>query len=661
MEAPSLRYRQVHLDFHTSGDIPDIAGEFDAASFAGILAEACVNSVTCFARCHHGYIYYNTRLFPERRHPNLGRDLLEEQIEACHRRDIRVPIYITVQWDHFTAEEHPEWLIWTAEGRIEGTPPYEPGFYRRLCLNSPYVDFLKEHTREVLLSLPCDGLFFDIVDAQDCSCPRCRAGMRAAYLDPADPEARRAYGRGVLHRFQREMTTFVRKHNKTCSIFYNAGHIGPRHRALAETYSHFELESLPSGGWGYMHFPLAMRYARTLGRDCLGMTGKFHTSWGDFHSLKNRAALEFECFDMLALNAKCSIGDQLHPDGKLCRATYELIGSVYRSVQEKEPWCAGASPVTEIGVLTPEEFSETGKQPRPTLGAARMLQEGAHQFDILDSRGDFGKYRVLVLPDEAPVDEELAKRLQGYVDGGGAIIASYRSGLTPEGDAFASDLFGVSRLGEAPYSPDFLVPSPVLAQGIADTEHVMYLRGLEVEPLPGAQRLAEVAIPYFNRSHEHFCSHRHTPSSHTIGYPGAVRQGRVIYFAHPVFTQYQANAPRWCKQLVLNALDMLLPEPLVRLNAPSTALATVNAQYGHNRWILHLLHYVPERRGADFDSIEDVIPLRDVQVSLRVPRLVADVICVPQNQELEFKKDGGSLHFTVPEVSGHQMVAIQFS
>ena len=57
--------------------------------------------------------------------------------------------------------------------------------------------------------------------------------------------------------------------------------------------------------------PVAMRYARTLGVDCLSMTGKFHTEWGDFASFKNRAALEYEIFHMLALNAKCSVGDQL--------------------------------------------------------------------------------------------------------------------------------------------------------------------------------------------------------------------------------------------------------------------------------------------------------------------------------------------------------------
>ena len=84
------------------------------------------------------------------------------------------------------------------------------------------------------------------------------------------------------------------------------------------------------------------------------MTGKFHKSWGDFNSLKTPAALEYECFMMLAEGAKCSIGDQLHPRGALDPVTYDLIGHVYRQVEAKEPWCAGTEALKEIGLFTPE-------------------------------------------------------------------------------------------------------------------------------------------------------------------------------------------------------------------------------------------------------------------------------------------------------------------
>ena len=52
-----MRMRQVHLDFHTSELIGNIAGEFDSEQFTSTLREAHVDSVTVFARCHHGMLY----------------------------------------------------------------------------------------------------------------------------------------------------------------------------------------------------------------------------------------------------------------------------------------------------------------------------------------------------------------------------------------------------------------------------------------------------------------------------------------------------------------------------------------------------------------------------------------------------------------------------
>lgn len=659
MSKIDLRFRQVHLDFHTSEEIDGICSQFDPEEFAATVEKAHVDSITCFARCHHGWIYFDTKAFPERRHPHLATNLLKEQIEACHARNIRVPIYTTVQWDHLTAYEHPEWVIVDSEGRISGTPPYQAGFYRRICLNTPYVDFLKAHVQEILETLPTDGLFFDIVAPQECSCSYCRKGMLEEGLEPSNAQARMQYAAKIVNNFKLDMTRFVQQTNEDCSIFYNAGHVGPRHKSVVDAYTHFELESLPSGGWGYMHFPLAMRYGRNLGLDCMGMTGKFHTSWGDFHSFKNQQALEFECFNMLALGAKCSIGDQLPPNGKICQATYNLISSIYSEVEKKEPWCKDVKALTDIGVLTPEEF-EGGRNNETSMGVARMLQEGAQQFDIIDSSADFSAFKVIVLPDSIPVSDDLACKIDKYLDQGGAAIASYQSGLNAQKSEFSLKALGVKLKGDAPYSPDFIVPSGEVGAGLPETEHVMYMKGMEVEAEADSKVLSDVVVPYFNRTYKHFCSHRHTPSAGKVGYPGIVKNGNAIYFAHPIFTQYCQNAPRWCKDLFLNALGMLLPDPLVKIEAPTTALATINEQESENRWILHLLHYIPERRGQDFDIIEDVIPIFDVKVSVKVSKEIQSVICVPGEIPLEFEKKGDRIQFMLPKLEGHQMITLSF-
>ena len=672
---PFLPFRQIHLDFHTSEHIPAVAASFDAEAFAATLADAHVNSVTCFARCHHGWLYYDSQAFPERVHPQLtNKNLLEEQIEACHARGIRVPVYITVQWDHYTAQRHPEWLQLEEDGRISGTAPYEAGFYQHLLVNSPYLDFLKAQTKEVLDTLPVDGIFFDIVKPLDDSSRWTKEQMINEGLEPSDGAARMAYGAKVINTFKREMTTFVKTVNPECAVFYNGGHVGPRHRAVKDAYTHFEIESLPSTTyWGYLHFPLAMRYTRTLGLDTVSMTGKFHTSWGDFHSYKNEAALEYEVFRMLALGGKCMVGDQLHPSGTLDAATYKLIGSVYEEVERKEAWCENVTPLCDLAVLTPEAFAPPTTHMRISSaleGLTLMLEESALQFDVVDTESDLSPYKVLVLPDEIPVDDALAEKLSAYSAAGGAILASFASGMGRERERFTLDALGVRLTeGDAPEQRGVLhkhgdyceyVRPGGLVDGLADTEYVMYAKGMPVALGADAETLADGTRSYFNRTYRHFCSHRQTPSSGEKGTPAVVQRRRCIYFAHPIFTQYRENAPRWCRQLFLNALARLLPDPLVRHDSFSTLRVSLNEQPHENRYVLHLLHYIPERRGKKFDTVEDVIPVYDVGLTLSLPEGVRRVTCVPEGEGLEFTQEGTQLTFRLPKLSGHQMIELAY-
>lgn len=678
MPRHELRFRQIHLDFHTSPHIPDVAADFDPERFADLLQRARVNSVTCFARCHQGMIYYDSKLNPERVHPNLkNRNLLLEQIEACHRRDIRVPIYTTVQWDDYTFHHHREWCCVDEEGRLYNTRPLEPGFYNFLDVFHPgYRQFLFDHTKEILDTLPVDGLFFDIVQPRASLAEHWLAAMDDAGVDPADEEARLQFAIRVINEWKTQMTDFIRRHpnGRDCTIFYNAGHIGPRHRATVDAYTHYELESLPSGGWGYTHFPLTMRYVRGLApapgkrpHDCMGMTGKFHTSWGDFHSYKTEEALQFECFQMLAMGAKCSIGDQLHPSGVLDDATYDLIGSVYAEVEKKEPWCRDVTPVNDIGVFTPEEFggrkgnihATAERQPAAAIGAVRMLQELHLQFDFISTDRDLSRYKLLILPDRIPVDAALARKLRGYIAAGGAVIATHQSGLADDRAAFALAELGVEYVGEAPFSPDFLVPGKPLRADLRDTAYAMYLRGTRVRAAKGAQTLARVQAPYFDRTWRRFCSHRHTPSAGKAAYPGVVRNGNCIYFMHPLFTQYYENAPRWCRTLLRNAIDLLLPpaERVVGTDGPSTLLVCVNDQPRHKRRIVHLLHYIPERRGQQFDVIQDIVPLHDVAIDLAVDK-PRHVKLVPGGETLDFTAADGRVRFTVPRLHGHAMIEV---
>ncbi len=668
-----LPFRQIHLDFHTHESIAGIGTNFDPDNFADTLVKAHVNSINLFARGHHGWMYYDSKAFPERKHPHLTRDLLKEQIEACHARGIKAPVYVSVQWDAQLIDEHPEWCVHHERGGTN-TNYYEPGFYTTLCVNTPYIDFLKAHVKDIFDCVPVDGFWFDIVIPRDCSCHYCRKEMIETGIDPSNADARMTFSILVMDRFKLEMSEYVRSIDPNVLIFYNAGHVGPATRTSTEAYTHLELESLPFD-WGYTHFPLSSRYARTLGLEFLGMTGKFHTAWEDFHSFKNQKALEFECFSMIAQGGKCCIGDQLHPNGKICEHTYDLIGNVYRQVAEREAWCEGVTPLTEVAVLSPEEFAKTAQHEAITKdikGATHMLQELRMQFDIVDTQQDLSTYKLLILVEAIPVNESLAKKISDFIAKGGKVIANHRAGLTPEGDRFAIDL-GINYKGEDPWDVPFVKPAADFGADLRNTEYASYqtrgyekkdeIRGTLIDAADGAHVIAEMVAPTFNRTWDHYCSHRHAPTTGKVYAPAVVMTENTSYISQPIFSLYGDCAPQWARQLLKGVLDRLLPEPLVVVEGvPHSLVVSVMHQPthtdSHGRMLVHLLNYIPRRNNDKCDIVEDVIPLHDVRISLRAYQPVSSVRLVPEDESLDFVKKNGRISFTLPRIGGYQIVEV---
>ena len=664
LELPS---RQVHLDFHTGPWIPDVGAAFDADEFARTMKAACVNSVTVFAKCHHGHLYYDTTR-PER-HPGLkpGLDLLGQQVEALHREGIRAPIYVSVQCDEWAADHHPEWVARHEDGRPVGAGPLQAG-WQVLDMSSPYQAFVAGQTREVLDRFkPVDGLFFDMCWDQPSLNPHAVEGMIDAGLDPESDADRKAYARRVALAYMGRFYRMVKESSPDATVYFNS-------RPLwnlpdeAEYLGQVEIEALPTGGWGYLYFPKNVRFARNFGRAYLGMTARFHKSWADFGGLKPYAALEYETSQMMAHGAKCSIGDQMHPRGTLDRAAYDLIGRAYRRVEAREPWLRGAKAAVDIGVFYQPAAGITGQGASLQAlggveeGATRMLVQLKHQFDLIPASADLAKYRVLVLPDAYEVDEVLAMRLSAYLEGGGAVLATGLSGLSQDGAQLLLAELGVRPAGISPYQTTYIRFGAVVAADVPPTDHVMYDRGVRVTAGDGARAVAEVVEPYFDRNWRHFSSHNQTPPDQVSRYAAATfaAGGRVAYVAYPIFSSFANHGYYPYRLLVRNLLDKLLPEPLLRVEAPTSTEATVMRQEREGgRTIVHLLQYAPERRTKALDIVEDVVPLYDVPVSLRLDAAPRRVCLAPEGTDVRFEYADGRARVVVPAVRGHAMVVFE--
>ena len=86
--------RQVHLDFHTSEHLENIAGAFSKEGFQAALKIGNIDSINLFAKCHHSWSYYPTDI--GRMHPNLNFDLLGAQLQACAEIGIKTQIYLSL-------------------------------------------------------------------------------------------------------------------------------------------------------------------------------------------------------------------------------------------------------------------------------------------------------------------------------------------------------------------------------------------------------------------------------------------------------------------------------------------------------------------------------------------------------------------------------------
>lgn len=648
-----LRYRQVHLDFHTSEAVPSVGDRFDKEQFKAALKAGHVDSITLFSKCHHGWAYHPSKA--NEIHPKLKFDLLGAELEACREAGVNAPVYLSAGFDEKYARKHPEHLVKSTP--YAGADFLNAAQYHLLCYNTPYLDVLMAQLEEVMQLYHPTGIFLDISSVRVCYCQHCLESMREKGLDPHDPADVQKHAEEVYAEYCRRAEEVVRKYDPNTTIFHNAGNITRGRRDHAHFDTHLELESLPTGGWGYDHFPMSAAYCRTLGMEYLGMTGKFHLSWGEFGGFKHPNALRYEVALSIAEGAKCSVGDQLHPTGEMNMSTYELIGRAYAEVEAKEPYVSGAKQLTDIAILSAEAFTNNPDRNSPyDVGASRILLEGKYLFNMIDREEELSKYKLLILPDVIRIDDELKARLEEYLKNGGKLLCTGESGLSNSQSGFAVDL-GVDYIGTNEYCPNYLIPEYEAING--RTAYIMYQPSVNVDVRKGKVE-ALVEDSYFNRSPEHFCSHRHTPNNFGADHPGAILTQNTGYIAWKVFADYADKGSYHVKELVLHMIGALL-EPTVKTNLPDRGIVTLTKQESDSRYVAHLLFAHTTNRGKGVEVIEDIIPLYGITLDARLPE-PKRVYKVEYRDgglvetELAYSYDKGIAHVNVDRVELHAMV-----
>ena len=639
----------VHLDFHTSPDIENIGCQFNKAEFTQILKDAKVDLITVFAKCHHGYSYYPTKLGTI--NPGLKFNLLKEEIDAIHDAGAKAPIYITMGWSKKDADEHPEWHqinFWTKKPVIYGynggkldeplDTPISDCSWITLCPVGGYKKYLEDITREVCEQFDVsDGIFYDICFIHDtCVCEDCKAGMKAQGLDPEKFEDVRKYFREQRIELMKDLTGIVHEYAPNATVFYNGG--ADMNRPEYHPYqTHYELEDLPTAWGGYDLMPLRAKYFEKYGKLFLGMTGKFHHSWGEFGGFKNKEALRYECADMLSVGASMSVGDHLHPYGALDKSTYAVIGHAFDYASKIEKYCEDTRAYTDIALWMSHTEAD--------VGCSKALQIMHLEFDVIDDGNDLSRYNCIVLPDCVKFTENDKKQLCDYVQNGGKVIASAES---------IFDELGIKLKCKSGSDLDFIsceideITTPFLSYSSA------YITESDGEVL------ADVYEPLFNRTYGHFCGHKNTPPKpDKAPYLALVKCGNVLYFAHPVFDAYNKSGNYALERYIKNGFEAIYQRKLSIEGFPSCGRARFRKSNNERFFAMHLLYAPPVNRG-NVCLLADFPELNNLKIKVNVNEKIKAIKTIPDNKKIKFVQKGSEISLTLDSMSLHKLIIFEF-
>jgi hypothetical protein len=656
--------RQVHLDFHTSELLPDIGGRFRKEQFQEALTLGRVKLINVFAKCHHGWSYYPTAI--GKPHPNLACDLLGGQIEACHEIGVRAAIYFTMGWSANDAETHPEWCLRNPDGSIVGA--WDPGVaataakpafqWKCLCPSAGYHDLIRAQTEEICQRYPVDGLWYDIyLPDRLCYCDTCRAGMQAGGFDLGSRQDVERYRAQTIRRHTEDIKALILAHHPEASVYFNGittlGRPENARYRLYEVNTKNDLEDLPTTWGGYDKLPIRAKFLHQTGKPIVAMSGKFHTSWGEFGGFKDPEAMRYEAATMIAFGVCCNFGDQLHPCGEMDLETYAGIGHAYEYVEQIEELGIGGKPAASLGLWLTHSTQEDE-------GAARMLLEEQIDFDVVGADTDLTAFDALVIPSRAGVIEDAEAVLAQYLAGGGKVLALGEGALDAARERFVLDV-GAEFAGPRQYDVDYTVVGDELAEELVRSPFLNYEAALRAVPRPGAQVLASIREPYFSRTYGAYCGHQNTPYRlETAAHPAALACGNVLWLAHGLDRSYYQHGAKVHRRLFANALRQLHTRPLVEAILPSAGRISLLHQPEQRRYVLHLLYAAPLQRGRCL-VVEDIVPLRDVVVALRLPVKPLRVWLAPAGSALSPRDAAdGSVTVIVPRFACHSAVVVEY-
>ena len=341
---------------------------------------------------------------------------------------------------------------------------------------------------------------------------------------------------------------------------------------------------------------------------------------------------------MISIGASMSVGDHLHPLGKIDKSTYNIIGHAFEYADKIEKYSENTRAYSDIAMWSSHNSDAD-------MGCSKMLQIMHLEYDVLEAGDDISKYNCIVLPDKVSLSSDDKTKIVEFAKNGGKLIVS--------GDSVFDEL-GIKKCGSNGFDLDYIqceideVCTPFLSYSNAN------------KVICDGEVLASLHEPYFNRRVTHFCGHANTPfKMEKADYPALIKKENILYFAHPIFTAYNKSGNYILQKYIMKGFNNIYDKSLKIEGLPSCGRVRMRKNDSDKFYALHLLYAPPVNRG-NVCLLEDFPELNNVKVSFKINDDVKSVISQPDNVEIPFVKTENELSFTIDKFSLHKLILINY-
>ena len=680
-------YRKLFFDFHSHSTTAGLASAFNAEKWAQQVEAANAQAVSVCVKCGRGWSYYrkgSVRLV----HPQLPAelDLLGEQVGALHKRGIRTIGYYETFKSELLGRQRPEWLTRDATGAPRDTDS--------LCLIGPLVEqHLLPHLAEIASLYEVDALFFDGTYAKlPCYCESCKARFQAFAGAPIPAKTSNPlwtrYVEWFLaeHRNLRErMSATLHKVRPGMAVSFNWAWSVRQPEPVPDYVTSLVGDIAPADDQVFSASYHA-RYWVTTGKPFDCMNSAFLQWWGDW-GCKPAAAIEQELAPAIANGGLTWIGYQMSPSFEVEPAVMEQMGEALAFVKRREHLLAGAKPVPNVAILhtSRAHLAPHMANAKPGLRADETALRGAHRLFLeagmphhILGEGTLAHWlpdcRAVVLPDVRYVPEQLVEALPKWIEGGGVLLATFRSGTeNAEGKPLARSVLAemlsveIERDCEKPEAY-IEVTDAAVKRGALNMPHLVHAPFAFGRPVaPGVEVVAKLRRSYLRSDGNYYL--KYSPAGEDSGFPAITRRrlgkGSAIWIAGEVFTGFHAYGQWNLRPIVANLVRLGSgARPLVEVESPVWLEVSVMRQGG--RTLVHLVNQQGGRtvldRGAGVDRNnawpEQILPVPGVTVHLACASRPRKVTLEPEGTTVQWSYRDGVLRVPVPEVHIHRAVSV---